>query len=93
MAKFNRLYLLLTKLLNVLRNIDSIPFLEISQKPSIQRMDFHTSSFNFFFKNLLDTRVPFNFKKIFTGGRDGGEKYRPAFLVPTSLSGEWHEGD
>ena len=31
MAKFNRLYLLLTKLLNVLRNIDSIPFLEISQ--------------------------------------------------------------
>ena len=81
MAKFNRLYLLLTKLLNVLRNIDSIPFLEISQKPSIQRMDFHTSSFNFFFK------------KIFTGGRDGGEKYRPAFLVPTSLSGEWHEGD
>ena len=80
MAKFNRLYLLLIKLLNVLRNFDSIPFLEISQKPSIQRMDFHTSPFNFFF--LLDTRVLFNFKKIFTGGRDGGEKYRPAFWCP-----------
>ena len=49
MPKFNRLYLLFTKLLNVLQNIESNPFLEISQNPSIQRKDFHTSPFNCFF--------------------------------------------
>lgn len=72
MAKFNRLYLLLTKLLNVLWNIDSIPFLEISQKPSIQRMDFHRSPFNFFFS--LDTLicVPFNFERSLQWGWGGG---------------------
>lgn len=35
---------------------------------------------------------PLILKKIFTGGRNGGEKYRPAFLVPTSLSGNGMKG-
>lgn len=66
-------------------------FLKYHRNLQFKEWIFTLPLLTFFF--LLDTRVPFNFKKIFTGGRDGGDKYRPAFLVPTSLSGEWQEGD